>query len=121
MMNYKYLLFTGLALVLLGIGLLLSDVEWYHYILIPGIGFKVAYLVIGLLNGTLAAGRYLAMLFVGIAMVGAGGYLKSALPETELGHWLMMSGFLLKAVSIVFMVVVGRRRMRVVQELPVRQ
>ncbi|MDK2841321.1 MAG: hypothetical protein PWQ17_826 [Anaerophaga sp.] len=117
MLNYKYLLFTGLALVLLGIGLLLTGFEWYHYILIPGIGLKVAYLVIGLLNGTLAAGRYLAMLFGGIAMVGGGGYLKRAMPGIDLGHWLIMSGFLLKAVSIVFMVVVGRRRMRAEREL----
>lgn|GEM_PF-2173184 len=121
MLNYKYLLFTGLALVFLGIGLRLTGFEWYHYILIPGIGLKIAYLVIGLLNGTLAAGRYLVMLFVGIAMVGGGGYLKSAIPGTDLGHWIMMSGFLLKAVSIVFMVVVGRRRIRAAQELSTKR
>jgi hypothetical protein len=109
-MNNKLFLFTGLFLVLLAIGLRIFGVEWYHYVLIAGISLKVLYLTLGLLNGSLAGGRYLAMLFVGIAMVGTGGFLKGA-PSTALpGSLLMYAGFLLKAVSIVFMVVVGRRR-----------
>ncbi|MGQ1891463.1 hypothetical protein ACT29H_13565 [Thermophagus sp. OGC60D27] len=109
-MRIKYLLFIGLGLVLFSLGLRVFGVEWYYFILIPGITLKVIYLVIGLLNGTLAAGRYLALLFVGIGMVGAGGYLKNVLPDEGPGFWMMMTGFLLKGISIVLMVVVGRRR-----------
>jgi len=110
-------LFTGLGLVLCSLGLKLLGVEWYYFVLITGITLKVIYLVIGLLNGTLAAGRYLAMLFVGIAMVGAGGYLKGVLSDSTPGFWIMMAGFGLKAVSIVFMVVVGRRRRMVAERV----
>jgi hypothetical protein len=113
-MNKNNFLFVGLFLVFLSVGLWIFGVEKYNYVLIAGISLKVIYLVVGLLNGTLAAGRYLAMLLTGIAMVGAGGYLKNTLPMPVVGSMLMYTGFLLKAVSIVFMVVVGRkRRMRV--------
>lgn len=116
-MKLKNLLFTGLGLVFFSLVLKLLGFEWYYFVLITGITLKVIYLVIGLLNGTLAAGRYLAMLFVGIAMVGAGGYLKSVLPHGAPGFWLMMAGFLVKAVSIVLMVVVGRRRRMVAERV----
>jgi hypothetical protein len=109
-MNNKLFLFTGLFLVFFAIGLRIFGVEWYSFVLIAGISLKVIYLTLGLLNGTLAGGRYLVMLFTGIAFVGAGGYLKSSLPTPLVGSLLMYTGFLLKAVSIVFMVVVGRRR-----------
>jgi hypothetical protein len=116
-MNNKLFLFTGLFLVFFAIGLRVFGVEWYSYVLIAGISVKVLYLTLGLLNGTLAGGRYLAMLFVGIAMVGTGGFLKGSLPTPLLGSLLMYAGFLLKAVSIVFMVVVGRRRRKRAVEL----
>jgi hypothetical protein len=109
-MKSKSLLFVGLALVFISIGLKLSEVDWYYLVLIAGIALKVTYLVTGLLSGRLAGGRYLAMLFAGIALVGAGGFLKSNLASPVPGAWIMGAGFLLKAVSIVFMVVVGRRR-----------
>ncbi|PWD98985.1 hypothetical protein [Marinilabilia rubra] len=109
-MKSKSLLFTGLALVFLSLGLKLFEIEWYSVVLIAGIVLKVTYLITGLLSGRLAGGRYLAMLFAGIAMVGAGGFLKSSLASPVPGAWIMGGGFLLKAVSIVLMVVVGRKR-----------
>ncbi|WP_291861278.1 hypothetical protein [Marinilabilia sp.] len=116
-MNNKLFLFIGLFLVFLAIGLRIFGVDWYSYVLIAGISLKVLYLTLGLINGSLAGGRYLVMLFAGIAMVGTGGFLKGE-PSTALtGSLLMYAGFLLKAVSIVFMVVVGRRRRMQAKEL----
>lgn len=109
-MKSKKILFAGLALVFISLGLKMFQMEWYFFVLITGIVLKVTYLVLGLLSGRLAGGRYLAMLFAGIAMVGAGGFLKNTLPSPVPGAWIMGAGFLLKAVSIVFMVVVGRKR-----------
>lgn len=113
----KNLLFLGLGLVFLAVGMRLFGLDYYFFFLIAGILLKVIYLVVGLLNGTLAGGRYLAMLFAGIALVGTGGFLKGSLPTPLLGSSLMYTGFLFKAVSIVFMVVVGRRRRKRVDEL----
>jgi hypothetical protein len=116
-MNNKIFLFTGLFLVFVAVGLRIFGVDWYSYVLIAGISLKVLYLTLGLLNGSLAGGRYLVMLFAGIAMVGAGGFMKGEPSTALIGSLLMYAGFLLKAVSIVFMVVVGRRRMKKVDEL----
>lgn len=116
-MNIKFFLFFGLFLVFFAIGLRLWGVDWSNYILIAGISLKVIYLTLGLLNGTLAGGRYLVMLLTGIAMVGIGGFLKNSLPTPLVGSLIMYTGFLLKAVSIVFMVVVGRRRRMQAKEL----
>lgn len=109
-MKIKYLIFSGLALVFTAVVMRLSGVDFYFLFLIGGISLKVTYLIIGLLNGSLAAGRYLWMLFFGIAMVGGGSYLKNVFPEQLFGYWILWTGFLLKVVSIVFMVVVGRKR-----------
>ncbi len=109
-MRYKYFLFAGLAFVFFALGLRLFGVEHYSWFLIAGIILKVIYLIIGLLNGTLAAGRYLVMLLIGIAMVGTGSYLKGFMPDPVVGLVIMGAGFLLKAISIVFMVLVGRKR-----------
>lgn len=73
-MNNKIFLFTGLFLVFVAVGLRIFGVDWYSYVLIAGISLKVLYLTLGLLNGSLAGGRYLVMLFAGVAMVGAGGF-----------------------------------------------
>lgn len=110
MMRYKFFLFVGLVFVFFALGLRLFGVEYYYYFLIVGISLKVIYLIIGLVNGTLAAGRYLVMLLIGIALVGTGSYLKGSMPDPVVGSILMGVGFLLKAISIVFMVVVGRKR-----------
>ncbi len=109
-MRHKHLLMAGLALVFTAVALRLFSVEFYAFVLIPGIALKVIYLILGLLNGRLAGGLYLGMLFAGIAMVGGGSWMKSVAPNPDVGFWIMMVGFLLKAVSIVFMVVVGRKR-----------
>ncbi len=109
-MNDKYFLFAGLFLVLIGVGLRIVESPAYLFFLIPGIGLKVVFLVSGILDGRLAGGRYLALLFAGVVLVGCGSYMKSTLMVPLLGQWFVWTGFLFKAVSIVFMVVVGRRR-----------
>ena len=63
-MNNKIFLFTGLFLVFVAVGLRIFGVDWYSYVLIAGISLKVLYLTLGLLNGSLAGGPYLVMLFV---------------------------------------------------------
>ena len=109
-MRVKYLLFSGLVLVFIAVVMRLFGVCFYYLFLIGGIVMKVAYLITGLLNGTLAGGRYLWMLFIGIALAGGGSYFKNAFPEQMFGYWILYAGFQLKVISIVFMVVVGRRR-----------
>jgi hypothetical protein len=109
-MSNRNFLFAGLVLVFAALVLKLFNVGWYYYGLIAGILLKVVYLISGLLDGTLAGGRYLAMLLMGIAVVGIGGYLKSATATPIIGSWIMGAGFALKAISIVLMVVVGRKR-----------
>jgi hypothetical protein len=109
-MNNKNFLFSGLVLVFAALGLKLFNVEWYYYVLIGGILLKVIYLILGLLDGTLAGGRYLGMLFMGILVVGAGSYLKNVMATPVIGGWIMVAGFMFKAIAIVLMVLVGRRR-----------
>ena len=109
-MRHKFFLVAGLALVFVAVMMRLLSIDSYVFLLIPGVLFKIVYLIMGLLSGKLAGGIYLGALFTGIAMVGGGSWLKSVLSNPDVGFWIMMSGFLLKAVSIVLMIVVGRKR-----------
>lgn len=108
-MKHYHFLIAGLTLVFLAIAMRLLSIEQYVFVLVPGIALKVIYLGLGIFHGRLAGGKYLGMLLAGIAMVGGGSWLKGAAPDPAFGYWIMMTGFLLKSVSIVFMVVVGRK------------
>jgi len=109
-MKHHYFLIAGLALVFIAIAMRLFSFEHYAYALVPGIALKVVYLGLGIFYGRLAGGIYLGMLLTGIAMVGGGSWLKAVAQDPAFGFWIMMTGFLLKSVSIVFIVVVGRKQ-----------
>ncbi len=117
-MNKKYFLFVGLMLVLVSLLLKGIRVEQFYYLLMAGIGLKVFYLILGLLDQTLAGGRFLVLFITGVVLVVAAFFLKQSLLLPELVFWIMGVGFALKACSIVMMVVVGRKRARVLSVSP---
>ena len=113
-MNKKYFLFSGLFLVLVSLLLKGLSIEQFYYLLIAGIGLKVFYLIMGLLDQTLAGGRFLILLIADVILVVTAFFMKQSLLLPEVVYWIMGVGFSLKAYSIVMMVVVGRKRARIV-------
>ncbi len=111
-MDKKYFLFVGLFLVLLSLFLNVTGVDRFYYFLVAGILLKVVYLIMGLHDRTLAGGRYLLLLLIGVTMVVSGWILKKFNLFPPYVYWIMGVGFALKAYSIVMMAVAGKLEAR---------